>query len=208
MRRFLKGLAWTVGIIAVLLGLARLLLFKVWTVPSDSSLVLSIAPTLSEGDVVLLLTRGDRDAGDLVRCSHPSESRWLIARIAGTAGDKVKVAGNYVQINGRKYRTTDSCAEDKIHVTTASGKGEDLTCQRVEFGGDWHFIAVGRDTEESDEKTVGSDRVFLVSDNRNDYFDSRDYGDLMASACQEKVVFRLWGKEGFFQSKHRFEYIR
>ncbi len=208
MRRFLKGLGWTIGILAVLVGLARLFLFRVWTVPSDPSVVVSIAPTLEEGDVVLLLTRGDREAGDLVRCPHPSESRWLVGRIAGTAGDKVVVAGNFVQINGRKYRTTDACLEEKVHVTTAAGKGEDLSCQRVDFGGDWHYILMGPDAEDSDEKTVGPDSVFLVSDNRNDFFDSRDFGDLPASSCQDKIVFRLWGKEGFFQSKHRFDYIR
>jgi len=210
-RKFLKGLAWVVGVLGVLVLLARLLLFKVWTIPSDPALAASLAPTLNAGDVVLVLTRGDREAGDLVRCPHPTESgRWIIGRIYASAGDRVKIDRDYVTVNGRTYRTTESCKEDKVHVVGANGAANDLACVRLDFAGGWHFIASGgaEDDSSMQEKVVGPDRLFLVSDNRHDYFDSRDYGDVYANGCTEQIVFRLWGKEGFFDTSTRFEYIR
>ena len=83
MRKFLKGLGWVVGVLAVLVLGARLLLLRTWTVPNDATLTASLAPTLREGDVVLLLFRGEREAGDLVRCPHPEGGRWVAGRIVG-----------------------------------------------------------------------------------------------------------------------------
>lgn len=209
MRKFLKGLAWVVGILAVIVGLGRLLLFRVWRVPEDPMMAASLAPTLEAGDLVLVLFRGERVVGDLVRCPHPEEpTRWISGRITGIAGDRVLVDGGFVQVNGRKYRTTEACVENHLEVTGLGGVKNTLSCSRVEFAGGWHFIAMPLDGAVSNESTVGAGRYYLVSDNRNDSFDSRDFGTVPAETCTEKIVFRLWGKNGFFDDERRFEYVR
>jgi hypothetical protein len=47
----------------------------------------------------------------------------------------------------------------------------------------------------------------LVSDNRLFPFDSRDYGPVERSTCAETVLFRLVGRDGFFDVGRRFTYI-
>lgn len=207
-KKFLKGLGWTAGSIAVLLILARLIFFKVWRVPTDESVDASVRPTLEGGDLVLVLHAGTREVGDVVRCPHPeTPTRWIVGRIYGVAGDRVHVEGSFVEVNGRRYRTVESCVDDRVVFTGPGGVKRELACQRVDFAGGWHFIAMADNSDVSNETTVGADKLYLVSDNRNDFFDSRDFGTVAANTCTEKVFFRLWSKEGFFSSRRRFEYL-
>lgn len=210
MRTYFKVLAWIVGVIAVISIVARIFFVKVWRIPNDEVLAASIEPTLSAGDLVLVLHSGTREAGDLVRCPHPEEStRWIIGRYVAGANDRVLVDSGFVQINGRKYRTTEACLQDTYEIVGQGGVKETLSCTRVDFGGGWHFILTKPgEMDTSNETTVGSGRIYLVSDNRYMYWDSRDFGTVPQETCTEKVLFRLWSKEGFFSSERRFEYLR
>ena len=210
MRSFLKGLAWFAGVIVVLMIAARIFFVKAWRIPDDPTLSASVAPSIASGDLVLVLFRGQREVGDLVRCAHPEDhSRWIVGRIVGVQGDRVKVGTMFVEVNGRKYRTTEACVQQHYDITGPGGVENTLSCNRVDFAGSWHFIlSKGGEGRESNEVTVGPGRYYLVSDNRYDYWDSRDFGTVPAETCTEKVLFRLWGKEGFFGSESRFDYLR
>lgn len=210
MNKWFKALAWIAGVLIVLVGAARIFFVKTWRVPEDSTLAASIEPTLRGGDLVLVLHSGTREVGDLVRCPHPEQpNRWIIGRIYGVAGDKVQVKGRFVDVSGRLYRTTEACVEDKVKVTSPSGETNDLACQRLEFAGGWHYMASkGNEVDESNQQTVDAGKYYLVSDNRADYWDSRDFGEVPANTCTEKVIFRMWRKSGFFGEAGRFEYIR
>ncbi|MBK6512613.1 MAG: signal peptidase I [Polyangiaceae bacterium] len=210
MRTYLKFLAWVTGILVVISIIARIFFVKPWRIPDDEVLGASIEPTLSRGDLVLVLHSGTREAGDLVRCPHPEQaSRWVIGRFVGSSSDRVMLDSGFVQINGRKYRTTESCLQDHYEIQGPGGVKETLSCARVDFGGGWHFILLKPgELETSNETTVGAGRIYLVSDNRYFGFDSRDFGTVAQDTCKEKVLFRLWSKEGFFSSNRRFDYIR
>ncbi len=212
MPKFLKGLLWVAGLTGLVVLLLRALLFKVWTVPDDPILAASLAPSLNGGDVVLVLTKGERGVGDLVRCTDPEDAqRWVVGRIYGTPGDRVAVSNGIVSINGRRYATTEACLEDSVDtVDPRSGAPVKISCSRVEVAGGWHFMGRGAETASHDipEHTVGADRFFLISDNRSSPEDSRHFGAVFAAQCVDKISFRLWGKEGFGASKHRFDVIR
>ena len=206
MRGLLKFLLWTAGILAVLGGLGRLLLFKVWTIPDDS-----LAPTLASGDVVIVLTRGERGFGEVVRCPDPEDrQRWVVGRISGAAGDQVKVDDRgTLTINGRRYDTTESCTEGFYTVThPVSGHPVQLRCSRVEIADGWHMKGTSDKGVEPYEHKVGPGRVFLLSDDRSFHDDSRDFGSVPAESCTEQVVFRLWSKDGWSDSKNRMTGIR
>ncbi|NUO53619.1 MAG: signal peptidase I [Polyangiaceae bacterium] len=211
MRKFLVGLGWVLGILAVLAIIGRIALFRVWTIPEDRALGASLAPSLAAGDVVLVLFRGERGFGDLVRCPDPEDpQRWVVGRIVGTQGDRVQIAGGYVTVNGKRFGSTEACVEGTLEVPhPTDGRPVQHTCSRVELGGGWHFMASAPNTtpEAPREHTVGAGRVFLLSDNRSFHDDSRDFGAVPAETCKEQVVFRIWGKGGFFDAKHRFEVI-
>jgi signal peptidase I len=58
------------------------------------------------------------------------------------------------------------------------------------------------------EAEVPEEKVYLVSDNRQFPYDSRDFGPVDRATCKETVMFRLLGAKGFGDAKTRFEFIR
>ena len=204
-------MAWVAGVFAVLAIIARFTFLKVWTVPDDRVLSASLAPNLAAGDVVVVLYRGERGIGDLVRCPDPEDAqRWVVGRIIGLGGDRVSIGGN-LTINGKRYDITEACAESTVIVPhPTDGRPVEHTCSRLELAGGWHQTAGALDgpRESPREHTVGAGRVFLLSDNRSYHDDSRDFGSVPADTCKEQIFFRLWGKDGFFDEKRRFTYIR
>jgi signal peptidase I len=209
-RKLVKFVLWTAGIVAILLVIARFAGLRFWTVPKDPFLSAAVAPTLAGGDVVIVLTTGTRGFGDLVRCPDPEDpQRWVVGRIYGLAGDKVSVLGTPV-VNGKRYGTMDSCTESTAeYPDPKSGAKQVIHCSRVEMAGGWHKVGLGQGTvDTTEEKVVGAGRFFLLSDNRVDHDDSRDFGSVMADTCSDRILFRLWGDAGLADSKTRFEYIR
>ena len=55
---------------------------------------------------------------------------------------------------------------------------------------------------------VPSGHFYLVSDNRQFPWDSREFGPVERSSCMETVIFRLMSKEGFFDVPNRLTLIR
>ncbi len=211
MRKFLIALAWIAGVLAVIAVIARLTVVRVWTIPDDRVLNASLAPTLASGDVVLVLYRGERTFGELVRCPDPEDAqRWVVGRIVGGEGDKVSVDLGALTLNGKRYDVSEACKDGFVMVPhPTSGHPVKHSCARVEIAGGWHFRAqVAEMSESPREHTVGPGRVYLLSDNRSFHDDSRDFGAVPKASCSEQIVFRLWGKEGFFDDERRFTYIR
>lgn len=200
------------GVCAVLALAGRLLFLKAWTIPDDPALNASLEPTLGSGDVVLLLTRGTRGFGDLVRCPDPEDGqRWVVGRIAGVAGDEVRVdPSGILSVNGKRFSTTEACVDSEFSVAhPVSGHLIKMQCRRVEMAGGWHYhgIAPGMTAKEYVHK-VGPGRVFLLSDDRTFHDDSRDFGTVPVEGCVEKPVLRLWGKAGFSDANRRFTAVR
>ena len=123
----------------------------------------------------------------------------MLLNLEGPLAPGLDVDGLEVADPGKTY--------DRVVYTGPGGVKREIGCQRVDFAGGWHFIALADNYDASTETTVGADKLYLVSDNRMDFFDSRDFGTVAANTCTEKVFFRLWSKEGFFSSHRRFEYL-
>jgi len=211
MEKGLKFLLWTVGILVALGGLGRLLLFETWTVPNDPYLAASVAPTLSGGDLVLVLTVGESVFGNLVRCPDPDDNtRHVVGRIVGLAGDQVELKGQTLRINGARYDASDACTQPTFSVAHPdTGTKKEMRCGRIEMGGGWHYRGTGKHSPSSDaQKRVGEGNVYLLSDNRDMHEDSRDFGTLPKASCEQRIVFRLWGADGWLGSENRLEFIR
>lgn len=214
MNRMPKGLLWTIGILAVVIGALRLWVFKVWTIPDDPSLAASIAPTLRAGDVVLVLTRGEPGFGDLVRCADPDAEepgQFVIGRIVGTAFDVVETDGYKLAINGKRFDASTACKDKTFTVEhPSSGSEIELKCDVVDMGGSWHYRGKNDKKSMFQSKTkneVASDMFFLLSDNREFPYDSRTYGALPKKTCKERMFYRLWSKDGWSDQKARMTYI-
>jgi signal peptidase I len=210
-RGLLKFLAWTTGILGVLVLIARFTFLRVWTVPDDPVLNASLSPTIASGDVVLVLYRGKRGLGDLVRCPDPEDgTRWIVGRMFGFEGDQVEVDDRTVTLNGRRLDTTEACSEAVADVPhPVSGHPVKVHCNRVDAGGGWHFRGSVAGVKVSPKShRVGPGRTYLVSDNISLHDDSRDYGAVPVETCKDKIFFRLWSKKGFGDEEKRFSYIR
>lgn len=214
MDRFTKGLLWTIGILAVVAVALRLWVFKVWTIPDDPQLAASIAPTLRAGDVVLVLTRGEMGFGDLVRCAHPEAEepgQFVIGRVVGTQADVVETDGPKLIVNNKRIDASTACKEKTFSVEhPTSGSPVELKCDVVEMAGGWHYRGKSDKKSMFQSKTkteVGADMFFVLSDNREFPYDSRNYGAVAKSTCKERIFYRLWSKEGWSDDKARMTYI-
>ena len=210
MRKFLIGVLWITGILAIIVLVLRLTVFKLWTIPDDLVLDSSLRPSLQSGDIVVLLTAGDRGFGSLVRCTDPEDAqRYVVGRIVGLEGDEILVKPPMVTVNGTLYNKGDECGFNNFEVPhPTSGAPVQASCSRIEMGGGWHYRASVTSPEAESKHKVGPGRVFLLSDDRTFHDDSRDFGAVLASTCTEMIVFRLWGKGGWSDAQRRLMYIR
>lgn len=214
MRGLFKALLWTAGIFGVIAGILRATILDVWTVPDDDPLFsASITPTLEPGDVVIMRRGGTPNFADLVRCTHPEEpGRYVIGRIFGEPGDQVYADGHTVKINGTPTRTERACSDARVKVPDPiSGELVELNCGIEEIGGTWYMRAQGsapRTTLAKLETEVTDGNVFLISDNRYYHYDSQDFGAVPLESCTQRIIFRLWSKNGWSDVKKRMTVIR
>jgi signal peptidase I len=209
MRVWLKIIVW----LAVAIGGVLLMLypfFATWTVPTDDPLLAaSIEPTLSAGDVVVVVRSSSVARGNLLRCADPEAAgRFVVARAIGRFGDHVELHDEVLSLDGRRTPSPRACDPAAVTIhDPRDGQDVDLNCS-VEDYGDRSFSAL-RATQQPEpptKVTVEAGRWFLVSDNRHVHLDSREYGQVDPRTCQH-IVFRLVSAAGFADSRRRLNVI-
>lgn len=214
MRKFLRFLLWTALIIGGLIGLARATAIRWVRVPvGDPYLEASIAPSLRGGDLIVLWRLTKPSFGDLVMCPEPdAPNRIVIARVAGEAGDQVRLDEARLYVNERQAETEVACENSKFKVKhPTTGVEVEQHCDIEAVGGITHKRGGtgGHGVKPRPlNMTVEPGKVVLVSDNRLLPYDSRDFGQVDASSCKETVIFRLVSRKGFWDVENRFVYIR
>lgn len=207
--RFAIGLAI---VLAMLVGALRATVLRWWRVPDDDPyLEASIAPTLRGGDWILLWRRGTLSLGDLVLCPEPGQpDRLVLARIGAVEGQVIKVQGHAVRIDNRSVRGTGSCDSNTFTVVEPeTGAIVEQRCDRETLGGREHLRGSAPKAQRPPEieVAVGPGQVFLLSDNRQFPYDSRDFGLVSLETCKERVFFRLIGREGYGDVRSRLMFI-
>ncbi len=212
MSKILRFAVWTLIIGGALVGLLRLTAIRWWQVPlGDPYLEASLAPTLRAGDWIILWRATAPLEGNLVMCPEPNApQRQVIGRIVAESNDHVQLAGEAVIVNQHGFETESSC--DKF-TTKAPGSGVDTDqgCRREIVGGVTHLRgelnpAAPRAADATSDVPPGN--VYLVSDNRQFPWDSREFGVVPRATCTETIVFRLVSKDGFFDVANRLTLIR
>jgi signal peptidase I len=213
MGKLMRFLMWTVVVIAVVIGIARLVAIRWWRIPADDPvLATSVMPTLYGGDLVLLWRATAPHFGSLVVCADPEDpSRKVIGRIVGEANDKVSVEGDKLRVNGASADTESACGTFTVNDPSTGAEVKQY-CDIEAVGGEAHMRGSGGGSEalsqQQREYQVAEGKVFLLSDNRRYPFDSRHYGALDRGTCKEAVFFRIFSKDGFKDVDNRFTYIR
>jgi signal peptidase I len=213
MRKLFRGLGWLTLLLVVIAVVAKVAFVDVWKIPDDDPrLGISLEPTLSAGDTVLMYRRGEPSFGDLVRCTDPDDAnRFVVGRVVGIGGDTVRAHGRELIVDGKRYDGEMACAIEQVTVIhPTSGEKVVLGCDQVPMGGRTHMRGYSgkKEIDTAITKTVAMGNVFLLSDDRSYHDDSRDFGTVPAATCKHRIFFRLWSNSGFSDDKRRFTYVR
>ncbi|MBI5537798.1 MAG: signal peptidase I [Deltaproteobacteria bacterium] len=211
MRKYWRGFLWGGLIIGTIVTLLRVFLLRIWVVPTDDKLMAaSVAPSLAPGDVVLLFTAGTPGFSDLVRCTDPEEPRrFVIARIAGEAGDNVLIEGPTVIVNEKRATLEHACSPHMVTILDPNTDSPvEIKCDFETLGGSSHkrgTRAMGDVARV--ERAIPQGFVWLLSDNRAYPDDSRLFGAVRPESCDGRIIFRIWSAKGFFDTANRFTWI-
>jgi signal peptidase I len=207
---FVRFIAWIAGIFGAFCVILYIGVLDVWVTPTDDpQFVVSIEPTLSGGDTVLILRHGIPSVPDLVRCSDPdAPGRFVVGRIVGGGKDKVDVGGESLTINKSHTPSPRACSTPKVLLRNpATGEDQELDCSQQEFGGiTFDALRLADHPEPGKVSEVPVGKVYLVSDNRHMHLDSRDFNAVDPDTCRH-IVARLWSKHGWPDGEHRLSYI-
>jgi signal peptidase I len=212
MGKLVRGLLWTAAVLVVIGLVVRTVFLDAWVVPDDPKTSASVAPSMEGGDTILFMRHNKPAFGDLVRCTDPEDAtKYVVGRVVGLSGDTVETNGRELSVNGRRYIGEMACAEGKIAVPhPTSGSTVEISCDQVQIAGHPHLRGwsdkAGIFTPT--KKVVGQGMLYLLSDDRSYHDDSRDFGTVPADSCTGRIVFRLWGKEGWKDDKRRMTFVQ
>jgi signal peptidase I len=171
-----------------------------------------MSPNLEPGDLVLVWRGGTPHIGDVVRCPDPTDpTRWLVARVIATGGDRLEIDNGLMKVNGFRV-STSACLGMPRKVVDASGAEVDMNCSAEEIGGSKHDFAVWPSAlPVLAESKVEAGKLYLLSDNRSSPWshDSREpeVGQLDVEKCNQRLMVRLVSKKGWSDSARRMGFL-
>jgi signal peptidase I len=212
MGKLWRGLFWSAAFLVMIGLIARATFVDVWVLPDDLKMSASVAPSLVGGDAILFMRHNKPAFGDLVRCSDPDDpTRFVVGRVVGLGSDTVETDGRELSVNGKRYLGQMACAEQKMTIPhPTSGSAVEIWCDQVEIAGHPHMRGSSDKAGISTptKATVGQGMLYLLSDDRSYHDDSRDFGTVPAESCTGRIIFRLWGKEGWSDDKRRMMFVQ
>src|SRR4051795_4286678 len=144
MKPWMRWTLWIALILGGVYGVLRYFFIEFHTVPEDVNDPhnWANAPNLEPGDLVLVWRGGSPHVGDMVRCSDPTDPQhWLVARVIGTAGDKIEIVDGIVKINNFRLATA-ACTQLPRKLVDANGAEVETGCHSEELGGSKHDVDV------------------------------------------------------------------
>lgn len=225
MPKVLRTVAWIALVVVVLGVLARLTAVRWVQLPTnDPFLETSVLPTLEGGDWVLLWRLTSPKLGDLAVCAEPNAPptctgeganqvcvpRYVIGRIQAVGGSRIQVEGTNITVDGTRFTSQQGCP---IRTFPSFAPGDGSKTPMVQYcdleEGSTRVAPRGNALpDQPPPKPVAAMRVpegyyFLVSDNRQYPYDSRDFGPVPMEDCKERVVLRLASRRGYFDADRR-----
>jgi signal peptidase I len=168
-----EGIEWikAFGIGLIVFAFIRTFFFSNYVVEGESMM-----PTLEEGNK-LVVNKIGYQVGDFNRFDvivfHANENEDYVKRIIGFPGDRIEYRDQQLIINGEEY------GEPFLEQYRNEILGGKLT-------GDFTL------EEETGEKIVPKDHLFVLGDNRLGSWDSRHFGFISVDQVVGKVNLRYW----------------
>ena len=204
-RRALRLFLWIAGVCGALVGIV-MIFFETWTVPGDDAqFAVSIEPTLSVGDFLLVRRSSGTSYGSLVRCTDPdAPARFVVGRVIGDSSDNVEWTNGTLLVNNRTPSSSVACDPPVVRLKNpGTQEDEDFQCFLEEVGGSTHpALRAAKAIPRDSKAIVEPGKVFLASDNRLLHLDSRDFNTLAPGNCH-RIALRLWSANGWLDAKKR-----
>jgi signal peptidase I len=206
--KILKYIAWVVGILGAICLLLYLTMFDVWTIPTDDPrLAVSLEPTLSAGDVLVISRHGTPERGHLMRCPDSrAPGRYAIGRYIAKGGETVTIADEVVSVDNSRIPSKRGCTTVTLKNPETQEEVKHLCSVEEISQNSFEALRAEMRREAQTNKKVENGKIYVVSDNRHMHDDSRDFDQIDPTPCQH-IVFRLWGTGGIGDSKKRFSVI-
>ena len=186
MRRLLRVLGWLVLLVCALSVVARLLLLELAEVGHDD-----MAPTLRQGERLVVYTRATLERGDVVVCQHPTEpGRPIVGRLMGLPGDVLEMSRGQLSINGVPVGTTPG---EPAETTVGSGDGARAlrVVRETLSSGRTYLTAVDPAARLALRPVTVGTGYYLLSDERTRGSDSRRFGEVDPSRCLGRALWVL-----------------
>lgn len=210
----MRFLVWAAIILGLFLGVLRAVAIRWFWLPTDDPVFeASIAPTLTGGDLIVAARVTRPVFGDLVVCPEPeAPERYIIGRIVGEGGDKVRLTNGAVFVNDKGFQSERRCDPSEFTLIDPNSDEEiEQACYWEALANHLHMagsVAGFKVPSEDREFEVEEGTFFLLSDNRLFPYDSRDYGLVEVESCKETVVARIVSAKGWMDAGRRLDYIQ
>jgi signal peptidase I len=175
--------------VVVIAAAAVRLLFMDTLIVEDNGM----APTLVQGDEVLIWKGASVDMADVVACEHPfRDGELVISRAIAFAGHTVHT-DHFGTLYVDEDRTTNQ-SEGRVRFYDVTHKRQwDMALRTIDyFGHHSHQYMIEHGTEFSLLPTRIEKGVYLLGDNRSETsYDSRAFGEVDPERCIGQVILRL-----------------
>ncbi|MBN2716890.1 MAG: signal peptidase I [Deltaproteobacteria bacterium] len=196
MKSLLKFVVGVIIFVAIFAIIGRLFFFDIGKTANYS-----MVPNIIPGDIFLFRKAGATGLlgkGDVAVCHNPDDvSSLVVGRIVGVPGDTFRLVDNHFHFGHRMIQHDytnpviyfDTSTEEQIKYVIRKAT-EKLGGTVYEIG--FMDTSRGRNFEET---VVPDHHFFLVGDNRNMAYDSRNFGFVPIDSCLGEAVFLLWASE-------------
>jgi signal peptidase I len=160
----------------------------------------SMYPAIHNGDRILVnkmvYKNTDPQKGNVVVFLNPDNRKInFIKRVVAVAGDTVEIKNSELYINGKKLELR-KVAESASGTTPSLLQGDTF----YEINGDAQYkIFIGEQQNGGTEApkdfgpiTIPKHEVFVLGDNRNFSYDSRNFGSIPIVGIKGKVTYLYW----------------
>jgi signal peptidase I len=163
----LPGYAKTIIIIAgIIIGfiLTRIFLFVPFLVQDDS-----MKPNFNKGDYVLILKILSPKVGDAVLIKSPVEQdKAIFKRLIATSGEEVEIKGKRIYINNTEFIPKD-----------------------INYNDNRIFPKKFSNRDNMDRIKLKREEIFVIGDNFDHSFDSREYGPIPVKNIIGKTIYKF-----------------
>jgi len=162
---------------AIVIALAIVFVVRSFIVTPSMVKGHSMQPNLSDGDRIIISKMSSFDRLDVIafHAPAPNQADNYVKRIIGMPGDRIEIENGLLFIDDEFY---GEILSDEFRV---------LGLTEEEILSDVFMLE-----ESNNHRVVPEGTYFVMGDNRNHSFDSRQFGVIHEDSIIGEVVFRFW----------------